>query len=303
MLTIAGVAEDELLRRAAGPGIPFQMGPFTVSLQSRLPAVLHAFQQLYAAHACPAADFIDFHLQVERVAGPRRWLRSQVQFWFDGSRPFKPLPLDQGFAMFEWGLNWCIANHAHQYLLLHAAVLEKNGRALVMPGPPGAGKSTLCAALATRGWRLFSDELGLVSLHNGMLVALARPVNLKNASIDIMQRFAPHAVFGPLARDTVKGTVAHMRPSEDCVVRMAEPARPGWVVVPRYQSGVEADLQPQGRARSFMTLAENAFNYHLLGTAGFDALADLVDHSECYSFTYSRLEDAIRLFDALVARN
>jgi predicted ATPase len=30
---------------------------------------------------------------------------------------------------------------------------------VILPAPPGSGKSTLCAALVTRGWRLLSDEL------------------------------------------------------------------------------------------------------------------------------------------------
>ena len=64
--------------------------------------------------------------------------------------------------MLEWGLNWCVAGHAHQYLMLHAAALERNGRAVILPGDPGAGKSTLTAALMLSGWRLLSDEITLV---------------------------------------------------------------------------------------------------------------------------------------------
>jgi len=75
--------------------------------------------------------------------------------------------------------------------MLHAAVLEKNGRAVVLPGDPGAGKSTLTAALMLSGWRLLSDEITLVDRDDGLLVGLARPVSLKNASIDVIQRAFP----------------------------------------------------------------------------------------------------------------
>jgi HprK-related kinase A len=83
--------------------------------------------------------------------------------------------------MLEWGMNWCIASHMHYYLMLHAAVLERDGHALIMPGDPGAGKSTLTAALMLDGWRLLSDEIALIDRNDGLLYGLARPVSLKNA--------------------------------------------------------------------------------------------------------------------------
>lgn len=42
---------------------------------------------------------------------------------------------------------------------LHASAVELGGRAVVIAGPPGAGKSTLCAALVRKGGRLVSDDL------------------------------------------------------------------------------------------------------------------------------------------------
>src|SRR3546814_3330456 len=87
--------------------------------------------------------------------------------------------------MLEWGLNWCIGLHGHRYLIIHAAAIERNGLAVILPGAPGSGKSTLTAFLVHHGWRLLSDELALVSLHDGRLTALARPIGLKNRSIDL----------------------------------------------------------------------------------------------------------------------
>ena len=46
-------------------------------------------------------------------------------------------------------------------------------------------------------------------------------------------------------------------------------------------------------------LAENSFNYTVLGQAGFDALGGIIDSSDCYSFTYSALDDALATFAQL----
>jgi HprK-related kinase A len=106
-----------------------------------------------------------------------------ASFSIDDEIPFTPLPFDEAVAMLEWCLNWCIESRAHQYLIIHAAIVEKHGSACVLPAPPASGKSTLTAGLASRGWRLLSDELTLIDPMSGFAVPIARPIGLKNESI------------------------------------------------------------------------------------------------------------------------
>ena len=42
---------------------------------------------------------------------------------------------------------------------IHATVLERHGQAIALTGFSGQGKSTLAAALLTRGWRMMTDDL------------------------------------------------------------------------------------------------------------------------------------------------
>jgi HprK-related kinase A len=182
-------------------------------------------------------------------------------------------------------------------MILHAAVLERGGRALLLPAPSGSGKSTLCAGLAFKGWRLLSDELVLLDPTHGHVTPLPRPVSLKNESIDAIRAFAPAAAFGALVHETVKGTVAYITPPVEAVERGSETSLPAWIVYPRFEPGTAAILEPIPKARAFMALIECAFNYDVHGRAGFAALAQLVDTVECYNFSYSRLEDAVAIFD------
>ena len=198
--------------------------------------------------------------------------------------------------MLEWGLNWCVSNHANSYLMIHAAVVEKNGHAAILPAPPGSGKSTLCAALVHRGWRLFSDELALVRLGDGKLIPLARPVSLKNDAIDIIKRYQPGAVFSRKIADTIKGTVAHMKVPTDSIERGVEHARASWVIFPKYQPGAQGRMEALPQARAFMRVADNAFNYSLLGASGFAALARVIDGAQCFDFNYSVLDQAVQAF-------
>jgi len=271
------------------------------SIRSTLPEIARGIALLYAEHAVEADEaFADFHVRIARPRGLRRWVRPQVQFQFDGTPPFHPLPGDQAFPILEWGLNWCISAHCHQYLIVHAAAVERDGRALLLPAPPGSGKSTLCAALVHRGWRLLSDELALLDPATQAIVPLARPVSLKNASIELIRRFAPEAVLGETVHDTLKGSVAHMKPPQDAVRRSLEPAAPRWIVMPRYEArAAAARLTPLARGQAFMQLADSAFNYHLHGRAGFELLADVVEGCECFELAYANLEEALAALEGM----
>jgi HprK-related kinase A len=295
-----GDLSRETLQRRLHDGLILETGPFRTRIISHTPEILTGLAMLYPDFPVYDDGFCDFHVQVDRVDGPRRFLRPQIIFKFDGKAPFRPLPADHAFASLEWGLNWCIAGHAHHYLMLHAAVLEKNGRAVILPGDPGAGKSTLTAALTLSGFRLLSDELTLVDRDDGLLVPLARPVSLKNASIDIIRRFSPQAVMGDAAYDTHKGTVAHLKASPESVLRVQEKATPAFIVFPRWKADAQAVLTPHSKADAFIHAARHSFNYELLGSLGYDLNAGMVDASECHDFQYSRLSDAIQVFSDLM---
>jgi HprK-related kinase A len=275
-------------------------GPFTVRIDTNIAEFATALRLLYDPAAFPDdAEFSDFHFAVRGSVGPRRWFRPQVIVTVDGDAPFKPLPQNQAVPSFEWALNWAIERHYHRFLIIHAAVIERNGRAALLPGLPGAGKSTLAAGLATRGWRLLSDEMALVSFPSADLVGLARPISLKNESIAVMRQFAPNAVISCEVTDTVKGTVALMKSPDDSIARLAEPARPSWVIFPKYVNSLPAELHRRDKVSAFINLGHQSFNYSMHGAAGFELLANLVEACDCYDFLYGDINEAIDVFDAL----
>ena len=302
-MNIASLSRSELVRRLRGDGLHLQTGPFSLAVHSDIARLGDDIALLYADYALTDPDqFVDFRVRLRAPSGVRRWIRPQILFEFDGTMPFAPLPGNQVFPMLEWGLNWCISGYAHGYLMIHSAVVERNGIAAILPAPPGSGKSTLCAALINRGWRLLSDELALVRLSDGMLVPIPRPVSLKNASIDIIKQYEPATIFSRKVHDTLKGTVAHMRPSADSIRRSAEVATPAWIIFPKYEAGAATSLVPMAQALGFMRVAENCFNYDLLGKAGFDTLAGLIDRCQCFDFTYSVIDEAIATFATLLTQ-
>jgi HprK-related kinase A len=201
--------------------------------------------------------------------------------------------------MFEWGLNWCIATSAHRYMMLHAGTVGFGDRALIMPGTPGSGKSTLTAALHLRGARLLSDEFGLVRPEVGDLLPMPRGIPLKNTSIEAILDFDPAAPLGPTYPKTRKGRVRHLRPDRESQIRQHEPAVPRWLVFPKYQAGAAETLRPLDKTEAFRQLAFNCFNYRLLGETSFRAVAQIIREVDCYTFTFSRLDRAVEVLEAL----
>jgi HprK-related kinase A len=286
------------------PAVYLRTGPFVSHVRTSIDSLIGEIARLYPpAWFSPAEPFADFHVELEPPPGIRRWIGPQVLFKIDGESPFKPLGRAQALALFEWGLNGCIGTRAHQFLIYHAAVIERGGRAAILPGTPGAGKSTLTAGLVHRGgWRLLSDELTLVSPSDARIAALARPINLKNQSIALMRDYLPGGVFSAEVLDTAKGTVCLLRAPDESLARVAEPAVARWVIFPRWKADAPARLERLQKGAAMLELGIQSMNYSIHGERGFTLTADLVERCDTLRFEYSKLDDAVAAFDELAAR-
>lgn len=281
--------------------IHFCIGPYTYNLTSNLPQIAAGFQTLYGDF--PLAEpgqFTDFQVAMTCKSLVSR-LRGQADFLFEHQRPFGSIPTSQAYAFMEWGMNWCVSLHANEYLKLHAATVATNGNAIIMPGVPGAGKSTLCAALGLTGWRILSDEHALIIPGTAEVVPLCRPVSLKNESIDIIRSFEPRAIFGPVSEDTHKGAVAHMKADLVPDSHDSEPLTALIMLFPRYSQDENQRLSPRRRTTSFILAAYHSFNYSLMGEAGFQAMKTLIDTVECYDLVYHNLDWALHAIGDLHA--
>lgn len=294
-----------LVKQAASKeGVCLDIGAFCVRVKSDEIIFLETLAFLYQDFPILSSDtFADFHIVITRPKGVRHYLKPQVIFVTDGQQPFEPFPLSHAFPLFEWGLNWCIARRSHQYLMLHAAVVEKNGKALILPALPGSGKSTLSAALAMNGWRFLSDEFTMIQPQDGKILPIPRPTPLKNASIQVIKDTFLNAEMGPLFPKTRKGTVAHLRPPKQSVELLKEAVLPELLIFPKFQANTEIQLNLLNKPYVVFKLASNAFNYELMGRTGFELVKNMTSSCRCYNLTYSRFDQVLPLLDDLLMQN
>jgi len=291
---VGSLTSVEFGRRLSGGGLSIRVGPFDLRLQIPIERLHAPLFSLYRDHPLLDGERVfSCHAVLKDVWQLGRRPGRRIRFSVDGMIPHEDMPAEHGLPTLEWGLNLAIAMRFHCFLMLHAAVVERNGRALLLPAWPGHGKTTLCAALVHRGWRLLSDEFGLLRPGGIELTPVPRPMPLKNESIEVMKAFAPEAVLGPIIPNTRKGTVCHVKPPKTSVERAAETARAAWIVFPRWIAGASLALEPISKIEGFMQLATNAFNYELLGEHAFVAVRDTVASARCFRLAYSDLGTAV----------
>ena len=276
--------------------LSIQIGPVAFRIGSAWKAPLDALAGLYADYPKPADGLTDFTVRLEPEKPWRRFIRPSVAIRGDYCLPdATPMSLAHGLLAAEMGMNLQMALGQKNYLLLHAATVEKDGRALIMTGESGAGKSTLAALLGERGWRLMGDEFALLDLDSGLLMPFPRAVSLKNGAIRVMEAEVDPARFGPRLEATPKGEIRHMRPNADALARMGEGARPALILFPRF--GEDAAIRAVGAAEVFMRLTQASTNYVALGRRGFDALTGLIAANPALAIDYPDTGSAVALIE------
>lgn len=275
-----------------------QVGPAAFRIGSHWRAPIAQIAKLYADY--PTPHYIDFTVRLEAISLLRRYIRPSVAINGDYMLPdAAPLPLSQGLLAAEMGMNLQMALGWRRQLMLHASVVEKNGKSLIMTGASGSGKSTLSAMLGHAGWRFMGDEFALIDLDSADSVAYPRLISLKNQAIPAMQSATPNGVFGPLMRATPKGDITHMVPPIDAIMRMKERAKPALLLFPRY--GFAPAIRDVPPSEVFMRLTQASTNYVALGEAGFHALTRFVRDVPARAIDYQSGDEAKALVDQLWA--
>jgi HprK-related kinase A len=269
-----------------------RVGPAGFRIGSDWRAPIETLRDLYRDY--PVPDVPDFTVRLEATRPWRRCVRPSVRIAGDYALPeAAPLPLRQALLAAEMGMNLQMALGWRRHLLLHAATLERDGRAVILTGESGAGKSTLSALLSGRGWRFMGDEFALVEPATGLLHPFPRPISLKNESVDAV----PGTRWGPRLAGTPKGDIRHLLPSAEAIGAQDRPAMPALLLFPRF--GAPREVREVPRSEAFVRLTQASTNYVALGEPGFAALTRLVTGVPALAIDYPDGETGVALVEEL----
>ena len=174
-----GASSDRRLGRGTVVGI----GGFSIAirLEASQPELERPIEDLYGDYPRLSPDALP-DVTIALKSQRRGPARSAVRVFANGLAPYQAVPRRWMLPAMEATINWFVWGQVARVLLLHAAVVARDGRALILSGPSGAGKSTLCTALVARGFRFLTDEIAMVRPQDGQLDPHPRPISLKNAS-------------------------------------------------------------------------------------------------------------------------
>ena len=261
---------------------------FDWSVQSDNPTLVDYITSLYEACLAPGPARHRFVLE---TSAPSRLTLAR-----DGRVVLRHASPGLAVARLAWEVNRRVVEETSSRLLLHAAAVEREGAVVLLPGPRGAGKSTLAAALVRGGLRYVTDEAVAVDPVTTAIEPYAKPIALDRNSWPLLPDLRPEV--DPAVGDTDQWLVAPRSIRPDAVAPTG--GVPALVILPAHRPGRPTAAREIPRAGAAIALAEHSFNFRTFGPGALDAVANIVRGSRCYRLDVGDLDIACRvIFDLL----
>jgi hypothetical protein len=190
-------------------------------------------------------------------------------------------------------VQWSVDQSARHYVF-HAGAVEHVGRGVLLPGGSRAGKSTLVAALAARGFGVLSDEVGALDLGDQSLVGFPRALCLRDDTLTVLglSDSSGQRLPGDSSRMVAVRSLGGVRKS-------AAPL--ALVVVAAYQREGDPVLRKLRVGEATVALMESACSQRRFKVRGLDFVIGLARRVPTYRLRYSRLDEAVRSIQELLA--
>jgi hypothetical protein len=174
-------------------------------------------------------------------------------------------------------------------LLFHAACLAWQGKALLLAGESGAGKSSLAFWLASQGFQYLTDELVLIPEGKLECLAFTRPLHLRKTAEalfpDLLERGAQTDRSVP---DEIRGWLVNPGQPDPDVDVMA--AALHCIVLPHFLIQHTFTLQRLSNAQAVVALAPCLIRARNLPENGFPELVRLARSVPVSQLTYSSFD-------------
>jgi hypothetical protein len=193
------------------------------------------------------------------------------------------------------GILWAGAINAHPFLFyIHAGVVGAGTNCALFPAAPGSGKSSLTAAMTSRGFRYFSDEVALVETPDFDVQPMPLAFCAKRSGWDVMARYFPEILDVPTHRRRDGKDVRYLAPPPNLVQHT--PGRVSHIIFPKYDPEAETSLIPVARAEALRRMMDECLA--LRTRLKFEDVRKVIDtllRIDCYALTFSSLDEAAEL--------
>jgi hypothetical protein len=192
----------------------------------------------------------------------------------------------------KWQLTQELLSLCRYEIALHAACLVRDGAAMLVFGPPGAGKSTLCLNLLAAGMGFAADDLTLV--HRGGLVqGVPFALTVKRGAWALAQHLG-HKLDDKAFRRLDGKNVKYIVPEQIWTASL--PIR--WAVILDRHASNPTELNRIDEISAIRTALSEAFEpTRTLSVSAFDSLISGLGSADCYALSYADAAAAVGLLD------
>jgi hypothetical protein len=190
------------------------------------------------------------------------------------------------FQEAEWALTHESLLRLGGYLQIHAGTVARQGRALLLVGPPEAGKTSLSLALGLRGWSLLGDEIALIDAPSLGVLACRRDLILRPGTRALLFPETPTIPVFKWAEGNCYLSPRLVGPAP------AGRAEPVGLVFPVLRLGAEVARQSLGRAEAARRLLEQAMNLGDWGAEGMELVGRLAERCPAVELVFGDARQA-----------
>jgi HprK-related kinase A len=278
----------------------YNVGAIGVSLRTNCRAVQRAFEWSYAPYRVHQVARVVARLEA-RVAGS--WWRGDRRYELTvNGRPGATVRrLDHVPSHLEWACNWAVAFAAPEWLQVHAACVQIGPVGVVLAGRPGSGKTTLAAVMTLLGAGYLCDEFALLDPATHRLQPFPKAMNLKEASIAVVNSLSSGLRLRASRTACGKGRVAVLPPHRVRADAIGRAVEPRLVVFPSFRPGAATRTRSIMPAEALLRLERLSFNFLAHRAAGVDLLVRVLRECTCIELEYGDARRAARELMALAS--
>jgi hypothetical protein len=187
--------------------------------------------------------------------------------------------------------------------VVHAAGVVRDGIAVVLPGDPGAGKSTLAASLLRRGFGYLSDEAVGLRADDQAVLGYPKRLALDLGSWSLFDGLRePAAVWAREAFDPTRVRWVDPRDLNESALdwRAIDAPRLGVGIFASYEKGAPLTVERLEPVDALVALLRTSFNLHLMADAGLVTLRDVASSVPFYRVRHGGIEQIAPAIDELI---
>ena len=180
-------------------------------------------------------------------------------------------------------------------ITIHAGVVAQGGRCILMPGPSGAGKTTLTAGLVSAGFRYFTDEIAVVQRTTGRVIPCPAGLRVKDGSWDAVTK-AFRGVVSYCSTTTVDGTrIRYLTPPPGSFpLDVCESLPVGAIVFPLYNPHESTELRSISRVEALRGIQDSGYAFrNELDLERIDELVRWMAGIRCFTLVYASLAEGV----------